>query len=107
LIEGAMFVLIAWDMGLKDPIASGYFFLGIINLGILLPSAPGYIGVYQAASVFAFLALGYSKSEGLAYGLLIHIAQYLPVTIVGVLIFIHFGYRFSELYKTVSYTPQE
>jgi uncharacterized protein (TIRG00374 family) len=104
LIEGAMFVLILWDMGFKNPLTTGYFCLGIINLGILLPSAPGYVGVYQAAAVFAFLAIGYGESAGLSYGLLVHIAQYVPITIIGIIIFIHFGYRANEFYKTVTRT---
>lgn len=102
LIEGAMFVLIAWNMGLSNPAATGYFILGIVNLGILLPSAPGYIGVYQAATVFAFLALGYSESAGLAYGLLVHLAQYIPITIIGIVIFIHLRYKVRDFYKDVS-----
>jgi len=104
LIEGAMFALVLWVMGFKNPVAMGYFCLGIVNLGILLPSAPGYIGVYQAASVFAFLALGYSESAGLAYGLLIHTAQYIPITLIGITIFHRFGYRFSNFYKNISGT---
>jgi len=102
LIEGAMFVLILWAMNFENPVSAGYFCLGIINLGILLPSAPGYIGVFQAASVFAFLTLGYHESAGLAYGLLVHLAQYIPVTLIGIFIFIRFGYRFSEFYNTIS-----
>ncbi len=99
LIEGSMFVLILWIMGLENPVIMGYFCLGIINLSILLPSVPGYFGVYQAASVFAFLTFGYSKSTGLAYGLIIHLAQYIPITLAGVVIFLKFGYKFSDFYN--------
>jgi hypothetical protein len=104
LIEGVMFVLILWAMNIENPVAVGYFCMGIINLGILLPSAPGYIGVFQAASVFAFLTLGYQDSAGLAYGLLVHLTQYIPVTMTGIFIFIRFGYRFSDFYETISGT---
>jgi len=104
LIEGLMFVLILWSMGFNHPVATGYFCLGIINLGILLPSAPGYIGVFQAASVFAFLALGYSESSGLAFGLLVHFVQFIPVTLIGIIFLSHYGYRFNEFYKAVSST---
>lgn len=102
LIEGAMFVLILWLMGFQHSVAIGYYCMGIINLGILLPSAPGYVGVFQAASVFAFLSLGYSNSTGLAYGLLVHLAQYIPVTIIGIIVFLRFGYRFNEFYRSIS-----
>jgi uncharacterized protein (TIRG00374 family) len=102
LLEGTVFVVILWTMGINNPVAAGYFCLGIVNLGILLPSAPGYVGVFQAASVFAFIALGYSESSGLAYGLLVHIIQYIPATLTGIIIFIRFGYRVEEFYRTIS-----
>lgn len=101
LIEGSMFVLILWVMGLENPVMMGYFCLGIINLSILLPSVPGYFGVYQAASVLAFLTLGYSESTGLAYGLIVHFAQYIPITLTGVVIFSRFGYAFGDFYRTI------
>ncbi|MEM3101468.1 MAG: lysylphosphatidylglycerol synthase transmembrane domain-containing protein [Candidatus Nitrosotenuis sp.] len=103
LIEGSMFVLILWVMGLENPVIMGYFCLGVVNLSILLPSVPGYFGVFQAASVFAFLTLGYSKSTGLAYGLIIHLAQYIPITLAGVVVFFKFGYKFNDFYKTIKY----
>jgi uncharacterized protein (TIRG00374 family) len=104
LFEGLMFVLILWAMGIDNPVASGYFCFGIINLGILIPSAPGYVGVFQAASVFSFLALGHSEASGLAFGLLVHFLQFIPVTLVGIAIFLRYGYRFNEFYKAVSGT---
>ncbi len=104
IVEGAMFVLIAWAMDFKNPVATGFFCLGIINLGILLPSAPGYVGVFQAASVFAFLTLGYNESVGLTYGLLVHLVQYIPITIIGIIIFFRFGYRFNDFYENISGT---
>ena len=104
LIEGAVLVIILWAMGFSNFFSAGYFCLAIINLGILLPSAPGYVGVFQAASVFAFLALGYSESAGLAYGLLVHFVQYVPITVTGAIIFIRYGYSFKVFYKTISDT---
>jgi hypothetical protein len=102
LIEGSMFGLVLWDMGITNAVAAGYFCLGIVNLGILIPSAPGYVGIFQAASVLAFLALGYGKAEGLVYGLIVHVAQYLPITLIGIAVFINLGYRFDEFYKSIA-----
>jgi uncharacterized protein (TIRG00374 family) len=107
LLEGSMFVLILWVMNYPHPVLAGYFCFGFVNLGILAPSAPGYFGVFQAASVFAFLSLGYSESAGLAYGLLVHLAQYIPITIIGVILLIRYGYRFGEFYKSISAMTQK
>ncbi len=106
LLEGGMFILILWVMDFNNPVAMGYFCMGIINLGILIPSAPGYVGIFQAASVFSFLALGYGESTGLAYGLLVHLAQFIPITLIGIFIFIRFGYSFGSFYKSISNAPQ-
>ena len=85
LIEGTMFlfVLRALDLG-WDPLLA-YFCLGFVNLGALLPSAPGYIGVFHGMTVIAFELFGLPATEAFAYGTLVHATQYLPITLAGVL----------------------
>lgn len=82
-IEGGMFVLFAWALGVSSPCLAGYLALAVVNLGVLIPSAPGYIGVFQVASVLAFGVLGNDQSKGLAFGVLVHSAQFIPVTVIG------------------------
>jgi uncharacterized protein (TIRG00374 family) len=81
--EGLVFVLIAHALNVPSPLLTGYLMLGIVNLGILIPSAPGYIGVFQAAAVLAGSVLGMPESTALAIGLLVHAAQFIPVTVIG------------------------
>lgn len=85
-IEGLVFVWVADRMGLGNPWLVGFLSLAVVNLGILLPSAPGYVGVFQVAAVAAFLTLGLEESIALAFALVIHSAQFLPLTLLGCLL---------------------
>lgn len=97
LVEGSLFVLIISSLGVKEPWLVGYFMLAIVNLGILLPSAPGYVGVFQACGILAFQILGLPREQGLAASLLIHICQFLPITVIGLLL----AYRHGWSLKTM------
>lgn len=66
--------------------------LGIVNLGILIPSSPGYVGVFHSCVVLSLGIFGVPTGEALAYAIVIHLAQYLPVTLIGLGIFAKFGF---------------
>ncbi len=57
------------------------------SLGMLLPSSPGALGVYEAVAVTALTAYNVPREQALAVTLFTHMAQFIPVTIVGILIF--------------------
>jgi len=57
--------------------------LAFVGLGISIPSAPGYVGVFHAAAVLAVGLFGVSRSAGFGYALLYHASQVLPITLVG------------------------
>jgi uncharacterized protein (TIRG00374 family) len=97
LVEGSVFVLVISSLGVKDPWMAGYFMLAIVNLGILLPSAPGYVGVFQACGILAFEALGLPREQGLAASLLIHICQFLPITVIGLLLASRHGWSLKTM----------
>jgi glycosyltransferase 2 family protein len=90
LVEGSVFVALAHAIGVPSPITTGFLSLAVVNLGILIPSAPGYVGVFQAAAVLAFSALHRPEAEGVAFGILVHSAQFLPLTLIGLILAIPF-----------------
>jgi uncharacterized protein (TIRG00374 family) len=89
LLECASYALIlrAFPLELSPAewIAAAAILLVFVNLGIMLPSAPGYIGTYQ---FFATLALGaFHVGSSYAFGLSIvaHAMQFGIITGVGLL----------------------
>ena len=57
------------------------FSVGVASLGIAVPSTPGYVGVYELATVSALALFSIPEADALAYALVSH-AIYLVVTIV-------------------------
>jgi len=65
----------------------GLFLLLAIQVGIILPSAPGKIGIFEYAVILALSLFGISKSQALSYGIMLHLVAYVPKILLG-LIFI-------------------
>ncbi|MDR1621444.1 MAG: flippase-like domain-containing protein [Synergistaceae bacterium] len=62
----------------------------VSGLGMLLPSSPGAIGVYEAVIMTALKHYGVGPDEALALALFSHMAQFIPVTLVGGIVFAAF-----------------
>ncbi|MEX2148264.1 MAG: lysylphosphatidylglycerol synthase transmembrane domain-containing protein [Candidatus Rokuibacteriota bacterium] len=77
----------AWAMlravHLDLPFVAGWTVLAFVGLGIAVPSAPGYVGVWHAAAVLAVTIYGVPQSTAVAYALLYHAGQFVPITLLG------------------------
>ena len=58
------------------------------SLGMLLPSSPGAIGVYEAVMLTVLTAYNVPRDQALGVALFAHMAQFIPVTLVGGLVFL-------------------
>src|SRR5262249_9404231 len=55
----------------------------VANLGTLIPSSPGYIGVFDFLGRSVLGQFGIPATTALAYVLVVHAALVLPVTLLG------------------------
>jgi uncharacterized membrane protein YbhN (UPF0104 family) len=81
------FVLLAFPLGLVggEWFAATIFLLVFVNLGIMIPSAPGYVGTYQLFATLALGAFGIAASAAVALSFVAHALQYTLITSVGLL----------------------
>jgi uncharacterized protein (TIRG00374 family) len=56
---------------------------GIVNLATTIPSAPGYIGTFDAPGIAVLTAYGVDHSVAAGYTLVLHVALWLPITLLG------------------------
>jgi uncharacterized protein (TIRG00374 family) len=75
--------MVMWALDLPLPFVAAWTVLAFVGLGISIPSAPGYVGVFHAAAVLALGLFGVSRSAGFGYALLYHASQVLPITLLG------------------------
>ena len=85
VIEGFVFVFALYIFQLNEfAVVAGYLSLVIVNFGILIPSSPGYFGVFQGMTILSLLLYGVNKEMALSISILVHFCQYVPVTLWGV-----------------------
>jgi uncharacterized membrane protein YbhN (UPF0104 family) len=59
------------------------FICVLLNMGITIPSSPGYIGLYQFLLTYLLSVFDVPKHEGFAASILFHASWYIPYNIVG------------------------
>ena len=82
-LEAAVYLAVAQAAGLDLAPLESLYVVGLTNLFALVPAAPGYVGTFDAAVVFAVDSLGASGSEALAYLVLLRFLLFVPITLVG------------------------
>jgi len=75
------------------------FVLGVVSLGIAIPSAPAGLGVYEAAMVGALSVLGYPAGKALAVALVAHLIHIGFTGIVGGIGLLREGETITGLYN--------
>jgi glycosyltransferase 2 family protein len=89
-----------WFVMQAFPFTISFFALmlmnGIANLVTTIPSAPGYIGTFEAAGVAVLVAYGVSQPIAAGYTIILHAALYLPITLLGAYYFLREGLKWGQ-----------
>lgn len=97
IIEGITYYIILRGFRIDLPLAAAFFTLIIVNVGILIPSSPGYIGAFQFFAILALSLFKINSGTALSFSLVLHAIQYLPVTLLGILFMNHLGLNWKEI----------
>jgi conserved hypothetical protein len=73
------------------------FVLMVINLAMLIPSAPANLGTFEYSAILALGYLGVDATPALSFALLYHFAQLIPTTVAGILAIPALGMRFRDI----------
>jgi uncharacterized protein (TIRG00374 family) len=69
---------------------------GIVNLATTIPSAPGYIGTFDAPGIAVLTAYGVDRATAAGYTLVLHVALWVPITVLGAYYLLRAGVRGQE-----------
>jgi uncharacterized protein (TIRG00374 family) len=69
---------------------------GIVNLATTIPSAPGYIGTFDAPGIAVLVAYGIDQATAAGYTLVLHVALWLPITLLGAYFLAREGIHWSD-----------
>jgi len=89
-----------WFVMQAFPFQVSYFALmlmnGIMNLTTTLPSAPGYVGTFDAPGIALLKAFNVDGAIAAGYTLVLHVALWLPITLLGAYYFAREGLKWGE-----------
>lgn len=83
------------------PIKAVYipFVCALLNMGLLIPSSPGYVGVYQFLLVYLLSIFNIPKYEGFAVSILLHASWYVPYNVLGFIFLLKEHLNIKEIRK--------
>ena len=83
-LESSMYFVIAQGFDLPLGIAGTLMTTAVANLATLIPSTPGYIGVFESGVVLVVNGLlGVEREVALSFAIVVHAALYFPITLWG------------------------
>ena len=68
---------------------------GVVNLVLLVPAAPGGLGTFDAACKAMLVLFGVGADLALGYTLLLRVALWVPITLLGAYYFFKKGFKLS------------
>src|ERR1043166_8515848 len=74
LLDAALFIAILPAFGISHSFRDGVVAMSVTNLGLLVPSSPGFIGPFHYFCARAVMAQGVPAEVALAYATLVHLA---------------------------------
>jgi uncharacterized protein (TIRG00374 family) len=70
---------------------------GVVNLATTIPSAPGYVGTFDAPGIAVLEAYGVPTAIATSYTFVLHVALWLPITALGAYYLAREGIRWGEV----------
>ena len=76
-------MLVASSLGIELGLVDAMFVAAVLNLGVAIPSSPGFVGTYEWLGVASLGLLGIASEDALAFAILLHATWYVPTTLAG------------------------
>jgi glycosyltransferase 2 family protein len=80
------------------PWSAPYVTLGLVGIGVALPSAPAFVGPIHAAIIYSLSDIyGIAKSMATGFAVVIHLLMMAPLTVVGLSLMWHEGLSIGQI----------
>jgi len=86
--------------GIHTGISSAFFTQAVVGFGVAIPSAPGFIGTFEASARFALTTVfGVQPGRALAFVFGYHFGSWIPITLIGLAYAWKLGFSLGEVGK--------
>ena len=84
-------------VGVTLPYSAALFLQTLIALGVALPSAPGFFGVFEKFATVGLGIYGVSATQATSWAIGFHILSFIPITLIGMWYFARLGLHLKEI----------
>ena len=95
LLETGLYWAVDQSLGLGLHFRQLMLLNGVVNLVLLVPAAPGGLGTFDAAGRAMLEAFAIPSAQALGYTLVLRIALWAPITVVGAIYFFREGLKWT------------
>lgn len=87
-------------VGIHIGFPAALFLQMLIGVGVALPSAPGFFGVFEKLATVGLAIYGIAATAATSWAIGFHILSFIPITLIGIYYFSRLGLSFRELSNT-------
>ena len=80
--------LVEYSIGMSLPFTAACLILAMASFGVMIPSAPGFIGTFHLAVQYGFILYGIGKEESLSAAIIWHASFFFPTILYGLIAFL-------------------
>ena len=91
--NGVLVWLVLKAFHIDIPLTGGFLLTAVLNLGMAVPSTPGYVGVFEYLMVLTLSLYGVPHTNSVAAALGFHAIAFIPATIVGLIYIVRTGFE--------------
>ncbi len=100
LTGGALYWIVMRALNLEASVAAAFLVMLVTSLVVVVPSSPGYIGVFHYAAQLTLTSVfGVDKSAALSYAVVVHAFTYIWLIVLGIYSMWHEGLTYQQLQR--------
>jgi uncharacterized protein (TIRG00374 family) len=84
-------------VGIDAPFSAALFLQGLIAIGVALPSAPGFFGIFELFAKAGLTLYGVPDDLAVAWAISFHFLSFIPITLIGMWYFVRLGLHMREI----------
>jgi glycosyltransferase 2 family protein len=84
-------------VGVDAPFSAALFLQGLIAIGVALPSAPGFFGIFELFAKAGLSMYNVPEDLAVAWAISFHFLSFIPITVIGVWYFVRLGLHMRDI----------
>jgi len=101
VLEALLFYFTANIIGIELTLSQVFLLVVVTGFAAMIPSAPNYIGTFEAAFVVFFSAFGLSQNSGIALAVTIHLIETIVIVVLGIISVNKLNLNLKEVQKQI------